>query len=49
VAALVDRTDSIEIAPLDGDELVTGRTVVVAGADLLVFGGARWDHGSIKG
>jgi hypothetical protein len=32
----------IEIAPLDTTALVTGRTVVAAGADLLVFGGARW-------
>lgn len=32
----------IEIPPLDGDRHVTGRTVVAAGSDLLVFGGARW-------
>jgi hypothetical protein len=32
----------IELPPLDTDELVTGRTVVAMGADLLVFGGARW-------
>jgi hypothetical protein len=36
----------LEIPDLDGDELVTGRTVVAAGADLLAFGGARWkEHG----
>jgi hypothetical protein len=32
----------IELPPLDTDELVTARTVVAAGRDLLVFGGARW-------
>ena len=36
----------LEIPDLDGDELVTGRTVVAAGADLFAFGGARWkEHG----
>jgi hypothetical protein len=35
----------IEVPPLDSDELVTGRTVVRAGTDLLVFGGARWKSG----
>jgi hypothetical protein len=36
-------TDSwIQVPPLDTDELVTERTVASAGADLLVFGGARW-------
>jgi hypothetical protein len=39
----------IEIPPLDGDELATGRTVVTAGADLLVFGGVRWNRDGIKG
>jgi hypothetical protein len=45
---ILDTTAStwIEIPTLDRDELVTGRTVVAAGSDLLVFGGARWkDHG----
>ena len=32
----------IELPPLDTGELVTGRTVVPAGDDLVVFGGARW-------
>jgi hypothetical protein len=32
----------IQVPPLDTDELVTERTVVSAGADLLVFGGVRW-------
>ena len=32
----------IQVPPLDDDDLVTERTVVPAGADLLVFGGARW-------
>lgn len=36
-----------EIPPLDTDELVTGRTAVAAGADLLVFGGARWKPQSL--
>jgi hypothetical protein len=42
---VLDTSDDawIEIPPLDTDELVTGRTVVAAGDDLLVFGGARWD------
>ena len=41
---ILDTTTStwIGVPPLDTDELVTGRTVVAAGADLLVFGGARW-------
>ena len=38
----------IEIPPFDADELVTGRAVVAAGADLLVFGGARWKSGSFE-
>lgn len=45
---ILDATTSmwIEIPTLDADELVTGRTIVAASADLLVFGGARWkDHG----
>lgn len=32
----------IEIPSLDGGELVTGRTVVAVGTDLLVFGGVAW-------
>ncbi|HEX2044690.1 MAG TPA: hypothetical protein VHF23_03560 [Gaiellaceae bacterium] len=32
-----------EVPPLDTGDLVTARTVVAAGADMLVFGGARWD------
>lgn len=36
-------TDSwIQVPPLDTNGLVTEMTVVSAGADLLVFGGARW-------
>jgi hypothetical protein len=37
----------IEIPPLDTGELVTGRTVVAAQNDLLVFGGARWKANSV--
>lgn len=32
-----------ELPPLDGGDLVQGRSVVAAGRDLFVFGGARWD------
>jgi hypothetical protein len=41
---VLDTSDNtwIEIPPLDTGELVTGRTVVAAGTDLLVFGGTRW-------
>jgi hypothetical protein len=41
---ILDTSDNawIEITPLDTGELVTGRTVVAAGTNLLVFGGARW-------
>jgi hypothetical protein len=36
-----------EIQSLEPDELVTGRTAIAAGDDLLVFGGARWkEHDS---
>jgi hypothetical protein len=38
----------IELPPLDTDELVTGRTVVPAGDDLVVFGGARWKEHSFE-
>lgn len=37
----------IQVPPLANDELVTDRTVVSAGADLLVFGGARWKAQSL--
>ncbi len=37
----------IQVPPLANDELVTDRTVVSAGADLLVFGGARWKSQSL--
>jgi hypothetical protein len=37
----------IQVPPLDTDDLVTDRTVVSAGADLLVFGGARWKSESL--
>lgn len=33
----------VELPPLDAEGLVTHRTVVAAGTDLLVFGGAGWD------
>jgi hypothetical protein len=46
---VLDATTStwIELPALDDGRLVTGRTVVAAGVDLFVFGGARWktaDH-----
>jgi hypothetical protein len=46
---VLDTSDNawIEIPPLDTGELVTGRTVVAAGTDLLVFGGARWKANSV--
>jgi hypothetical protein len=46
---ILDTSDNawIEIPPLDTGELVTGRTVVAAGTDLLVFGGARWKANSV--
>ena len=37
----------IQVPPLASDELITDRTVVSAGADLLVFGGARWKSQSL--
>jgi hypothetical protein len=48
---ILDSSDDawIEIPPLDTDALVTGRTVVAAGPDLLVFGGARWKEGNGDG
>jgi hypothetical protein len=39
----------IELPALGDDEHVTGRTVVNAGADLLVFGGANWAYGASEG
>jgi hypothetical protein len=42
------RNTWLEIPPLEGEELVTDRTVVAAGADLLVFGGARWKEQSFE-
>ncbi len=47
---ILDSTDNtwIGIPPLDVGELVTDRTVVAAGADLLVFGGARWDSNGFE-
>ena len=46
---ILDTSDDawIEIPPLATGELVTGRTVVAAGDDLLVFGGARWKANSV--
>lgn len=46
---ILDTSDDawIEIPPLDTGELVTGRTVVASGTDLLVFGGARWKANSV--
>lgn len=46
---VLDTSDNawIEIPPLDTGEFVTGRTVVAAGTDLLVFGGARWKANSV--
>ncbi|MGH3112241.1 MAG: PASTA domain-containing protein, partial [Gaiellaceae bacterium] len=38
----------IELPPLDTDQLVTGRTVVPADDDLVVFGGARWKEHSFE-
>ena len=37
----------IQVPRLDTDELVTERTVVPAGTDLLVFGGTRWKPESL--
>lgn len=47
---ILDTTSTtwIEIPPLDEDELVTGRTVVAAGSEVLVFGGARWKEHSLE-
>jgi hypothetical protein len=35
-----------QLPPIDEDAFVTGRTVVAAGARLLVFGGVRWSNGN---
>jgi hypothetical protein len=48
---ILDTTTSrwIQPVPLDTEARVTGRTIVAAGADLFVFGGARWKSDSPEG